>query len=336
MDFMPLWFGYLAVVGFYFLWCGLTPPLPVTEVSWASDDRTYQLNAVFAQYSVTTAFFVVVLVELAVLAFVIRSVWTRRKFGAASELRQVFGTVWVGMFLLSAGTFCIFRSVCTDIGLHGTWERHVLGVPVRDSDGWPSFLTSEQVAFWESLLAAATISAVLAAVCTASPRRIPAEERSSDNASDEDVAMERSSAAQAEIANKLNWLRYYLAAATIYLITGVIYTKVAISSLLRVSDREMDTQLTLARDQAADAIVGYQASLYVALLLIVFMPVALRLLRAGKRIAEVELGPSAQQERRRWLARRGLSWSVGQNILNIAAVASPGIVAVLSAVLEFR
>ena len=332
--FMPLLYAYTAFVFYFSILCYMEPPTISVQITSLTDLSHDYPNHFFSQIMVAIAFYVLTIVEVLVFGFVCVAVTARKIGGRKSHVVRTFFMPLLVVSSISVATLWVFESFCGSVGLLENWQRYVLGIHTNDWNAFPPFLRADLVHEFESLIAIVVISTVLTATCMLSPTIETKAAKSKSKETNFKLTSEFVSRARSDIAQRLKWLRFYLAAAAMYLVAGILYTKLLISSLHVYYFDGAELPNGDPRYAVANAIVGFNAILYVTLLVVVFGPVAYRLLRAGSFIGDLVCGHQSEKNRRQWLIDNGLAWSFRQMMQNIAAVSSPAIVPILGALVQ--
>ena len=311
---MPLVLAYILLVIFYLIWCVLTKY--IGNLPFELFDKNVPLisgRIIFANYSTAATLLALIVTEFTVIFYSGYTVWKRRSFGYEFCNWTNFILPSLILCFISFVTFQLLNWWCDSLlkpinAIGREWFECLLGKNLFD--------LLEYSLEVSAVLTFSAVSAVIAAACTLDPKlawNILFKKQPSN------CTIQK---AMDEIAWQIRWMKYYLFMAAAFLVIGILCQKIWTAlPLAYIPDEEY--MAAKAFQEAANAIVVYYAVFFVLLLLVVFLPIGVRLQRAGTYISEIGLPDSNELERRRWMVNNKLTLSMAETIQSIIAVLSP-------------
>ena len=276
-------------------------------------------RSMFAKYFTAAMFLVLIVVEIGVIVFAVSTVKNRPRFGQSHNIWKYFGIPFLVFLFLVISSFGGLKSYCNAvidpvIAIGRQAFEVVMGAELLH------FL--EEALKYSSLLAFVAVAAIVTAACSLDPKVIRGV-GGGGRANQRQIQL-----ARAEIAYQITWMKYYLLTASLLLLTGVYFlrTWTALSLAYFAPDESQEAH---AFREAGNAIVVFEATFYVLVLAVVFGPLTFRLLRAGAQMAAIEVPWVSEAERRVWMVKNGLAFSVGDTIRSVIAMLTPLLVPLL-------
>ena len=310
----------------------LPAPTDIHNVNVAS-------NEVFARYKAGITFLFFLSVSIGVGCFAVIPIWTQ----SLPRQRGCWLFVWILYLsvtcLVLSGLDCFFglNREYTFFDMFGKDPKEKSANIFELTIGrypalmYTEFQNSNSVLLWllEKANRLAYYAAIIAVTllfsitCTLVPRRAYAILRKPRKHS-----RARRDRAARQIARQFLWLKYYLFAGAVLLVSALAYMS---------ASREWPLSFFSASEAKEAAIfssivrstIFFQAGHFVLILISGFLPIAVRLKSAGARLAELELPNLNANQRRSWMAERGLLFSRGDVLQQTLAIVSPFIVPVM-------
>ena len=312
-------FAYVLLIAFYLIWCKIGSTGLVFDFGHRSVvDVATVGRSMFAKYFTAAMFLVLIVVEIGVFVFSVYTVRNRPKFGHSHKLWKYFGIPFPVFFVLVIGSFVILGSYCNVV----IDPVNAIGRQIFEVVMGAELLYFLDKALTTSIvLAFVAVTAIVTAASSLDPKVI--HEVAGGRADEGQIQL-----ARAEIAYQITWMKYYILTASLLLVTGVYFlmTWTALPLAYFTAD---ESQKAHAFREAGNAIVVFEATFYVLVIAVVFVPIALRLLRAGAQMAAIEVPSVSEAERRVWMVKNGLTLSVGDSIQSVIAMLAPLLVPLL-------
>ena len=326
IPFIPLFCGGGVFVLFYWFTQYIGPFVihqHTAQVCFASD-LAIVTKAAFAEYLVIGHFLLLLVLEAGIVVFAIATVYCRRLPISPYITFKQFVTVTCCVALFAGVVLYVLKSL-PGIGIGMTAAISAALKQMVGQEGEASLKDASHylmIGRWGSVFA---ISAISAVVCCLVPTATYTAPSLRWRYGTKDLTT--------EIATQLRWLRQYLYAASLFLVCGVSFTRIALSWPLVYVAAPVEQLNDIRR--LANGVLVYQAMFCIVLLLVIFVPVASRLLRARSRVAEMAMRSADDAGRRAWMAANGLTFTAGQKIWNGASLLLPAVVPLISLAVEF-
>ena len=314
--FIPLSLAYFVLVSFYAVWCYIGPSGLVLNIADIGQNNLHDIGgSIAAKYFTSASFLILAMVSVLVFLFSIYSVWVRNKMHSKSNIYVTYFLPLGIIFSLSFLTFTFLMKCCSGT-IHplNSIGRSIFENTLGGSL-YPTLKLYLSVADSLSFLA---VSAIFTAVCTLEPN-LTWELEQEDGLY---IDCRRTRKAVSQVASQFKWLKTYLLFSSALLLFGVIFLKMWTTwPLSYFSSKNVNNAKIF--EETVNAIVAFEACLYVLLLVVVFIPVTFRLMHAGSLIAKIEMRESSEEKRRNWMALNGLSLSLSDTIQSVLAILSP-------------
>lgn len=208
-------------------------------------------RGMFATYFTAATFLVLIVAELAVIAFSALTFQNRQKFGNDDRTWMYFGVPTISLFVAAFVTFQGSKMYCdTVIDPVNAIGRPTFGITL----GADLLHVLDQALAVSGGLAFIAVAAILAAVCALDPKEIWKLE------SGNDVEQSRIPTARAEIAYGIRWMKYYVFAAALLLVIGVYCLKTWTAwPLAYFHEDEMAKAQAFVREKATAAMLAFFA-----------------------------------------------------------------------------
>ena len=312
---MPLIFAYIMSLVFYLTWCALAKHVGYLEIEifdFDIDARLFPGRIIFAKYLTAAILLALIVTELVVILYSVYSVRNKRTFANEFNFCCNFLVPSTGFCILLFLSFLFLNTYFTPLinpinAIGREWFVCFLGKGLFDLLEFCLVVTY--------LLTLITISAAIGAASTLDPKlawNIPSKKKRSKSAIQTAID---------EITWQVRWMKYYLCMAAAFLVIGILCIKAWTS--LPLAYLEPKGMAANAFRETANAIVVNYAVFFVLLLVVVFVPVCMRLLRSAAHICEISLPSTSESDRRRWLAQNGLTLSVAETAQGVIAILSP-------------
>ena len=133
-----------------------------------------------------------------------------------------------------------------------------------------------------------------------------------------------------EICVRIKWIRYYLAAAALLLVSGLMYMNAWRKWPLAYWETSINDMIQFAL--VAKSTLIFQSGHFTLIIFSIFLPVAFSLRKLAGRLADLEpreFEVTVTSQRRKWMQERGLTLSNVQIVQQAIAILSPFLVPIL-------